>query len=105
MKTSFELVTSRPNWTWEIQLEKTAVIPIGGNYDINDKLCPELALSWEDNFILPGFKIDNRLKKLNNNYEKCVKKVHEIKVGLATGSHLRATSPLQIPSYYLNLFV
>ena len=34
----------------QCNLEKTAVIPIGGNYDINDKLCPELTLSWEDNF-------------------------------------------------------
>ena len=58
--------------------EKTAVIPIGGNYDINDKLCPELALSWEDKFTLLGFQIDNRLKHLNDNYEKCFKKVHEI---------------------------
>ena len=59
-------------------MEKTAVIPIGGNYDINDKLCPELTLSWEDKFTLLGFQIDNRLKLLNENYEKCFKKVHEI---------------------------
>ena len=59
-------------------LEKTAVIPIGGNYNINDKLCPELTLSWEDKFTLLGFQIDNRLKLLNDNYEKCFKKVHEI---------------------------
>ena len=59
-------------------LEKTAVIPIGGNYNTNDKLCPELTLSWEDKFTLIGFQIDNRLKLLNDNYEKCFKKVHEI---------------------------
>ena len=29
----------------QCNLEKTAVIPIGVNYDINDKLCLELALS------------------------------------------------------------
>ena len=57
---------------------KTAIIPIGGNYDINDKLCPELALSWEDNFTLLGFQINSRLKLLNKNNEKCLKKVHEI---------------------------
>ena len=56
-------------------MKKTAVIPIGGNYD---KLYPELALSWEDKFTLLGFQIDNRLKHLNGNYEKCLKKVHEI---------------------------
>ena len=55
-------------------LEETAVIPIGGKYDINDKLCPELALSKEDKFTLLGFQNDNRLKHLNDNYEKCFKK-------------------------------
>ena len=58
--------------------EKTAVIPIGGKYDINDKLCPELALSWENKFTLLGFQIDSRLKLRNKNYEKFFKKVHEI---------------------------
>ena len=60
----------------QCNLEQNAVIPIGGNYDINDKLCPELALSWEDKFTLLGFQIDSRLKLLNKNYEKCFKKVH-----------------------------
>ena len=59
-------------------MEKTAEIPIVGNYDINDKLCPELELSWEDKFTLLGFQIDSRLKLLKENYEKCFKKVHEI---------------------------
>ena len=59
----------------QCNLEKAAVIPIGGNYDINDEICPELALSWENKFTLMGFQIDNRLKHLN---EKCFKKVHEI---------------------------
>ena len=59
-------------------LEKTAVIPIGGNYDINNKICPELALGWENKYTLLVFKIDNRLKEINDKYEKCFKKVHEI---------------------------
>ena len=59
-------------------MHKCAVIPIGGNYDINDKLCPELALTWEDKFTLLGFQRDSRLKLLNENYDKCFKKVHEI---------------------------
>ena len=33
-------------------LKKTAVIPNGGNYVIDDKLCSELALGWENKFIL-----------------------------------------------------
>ena len=58
--------------------KKTAVIPIGGNNDIKDKSCPELALSWENNFTWLGLQIDSRLKLLDENYEKCFKKVHEI---------------------------
>ena len=62
----------------QCNLEKTAAILIGGNYDINDKLCPELALSLENKFTLLGFQIDNRLKELNENSEKSLKKVHNI---------------------------
>ena len=62
----------------QCNLEKTSAILIGGNNDINDKLCPEIALSWENQLTLLGFHIDNRLEKLNENYEKCYKKVHEI---------------------------
>ena len=69
------------------------MIPIGGNYDINDKLCPELALSWENKFTLVGLQIDNRLKELKKNYEKCFKKVHEIS--------RRWASPPCIPSFAL----
>ena len=55
----------------QCNLDKTSVIPIGGNYDIEDKLCPELALSWENNFTLLGFQIDTKLEKLDVNYKKC----------------------------------
>ena len=51
----------------QCNLEKTSVIsyPIGDKYDITDKLCPELAVSWENEFTLLGFQIDSRLKKLD----------------------------------------
>ena len=62
----------------QCNLDKNSVIPIGGNFDIEDKLCPELALSWENNFTLLGFQIDNRLEKLDVNYKKCYQKIHEI---------------------------
>ena len=38
-------------------------------------LCPELELSWKNNFTLLGFQIDNRLEKLDVNYKKCYQKV------------------------------
>ena len=62
----------------QCKLENTSVIPISGNYDINDKLCLELALSWENMFTLLRFQIDSRLKKLNVNYEKCFTRTYEI---------------------------
>ena len=77
-------------------MEKTAVIPIGGNYDINDKLCPELALSWEDKFTLLGFQIDSRLKLLNDNYESAEDR-------LDTDSRLKAASQLPRPIYLRSL--
>ena len=74
----------------QCNLEKTAVIPISGNYDINDKLCLELALSWE-----------NRLKDLNDNNEKCFKKVMKSAGdGKGTDSHLKAVLQLLRPSFY-----
>ena len=62
----------------QCNMEKTAVISISGNYDINHKLCPELALRWEDKFTVLGFQIDGRLKLLDDTMQKCFKKVHEI---------------------------
>ena len=61
----------------QCNLDKTSVNPIQSNFDIEDKLCPELAFSWENNFTLLGFQIDNRLEKLDVNYKKCYQKIHE----------------------------
>ena len=49
---------------YQCNLDKTFVILIGGNYEIEDKL-PELALSWENNYTLHEFQIDKRLEKLD----------------------------------------
>ena len=62
----------------QCNLEKTSVIPIGGNFDTSDRLCPELGLNWESEFTLLGFQIDSRLNKLNDNYKKCFQCVHAI---------------------------
>ena len=52
-------------------VDKTVVIPIGANTDKKDVICPELGVSWDNNFRLLGFDIDNKLEKLNENFEKC----------------------------------
>ena len=54
--------TSNPRKTHDILGDKHCYDPNWWYYDINDKLCPELALSWENKFTLLGFKIYNRLK-------------------------------------------
>ena len=85
----------------QYNLEKSAVIQIGGDYDINDKLCPELALSWENKFTLLGFQIDNRLKDLNDNYEKCFKKVHKIgrRYRLSQKGHITIAKTFLLPQF------
>ena len=62
----------------QCNLEKTSVIPIGGNFDTSDKLCPELSLKWESEFTLLGFQIDSRLNNYDVNYQKCFERVHAI---------------------------
>ena len=62
----------------QCNLEKTSVIPIGGNFDTSDKLCPELNLKWESEFTLLGFQIDSRLSNLDANYQKCFERVHAV---------------------------
>ena len=47
-------------------VEKTKVIPIG-NFDKEDKICQDIKLTWEDDFILLGFYIDNKLENLKQN--------------------------------------
>ena len=59
-------------------LDKTSVIPIGTNTNINDKLCQELNLVWEENFTILGFEIDNKLSNLEKNYTKIKEKIKSI---------------------------
>merc|ERR1712059_247596 len=38
-----------------------------GNFDRENKICQDINLSWEDEFTLLGFQIDNRLENLKQN--------------------------------------
>ena len=49
-------------------IDKTVVIPIGTNTDINDKLCPDLGMTWCDSFKILGFHIDSKLKNSGNKF-------------------------------------
>ena len=51
---------------------------LGCIFDIEDKLCPKLTISWENKFTLLEFQIDSRLKKIKKNYSKCFEKMHKI---------------------------
>ena len=48
----------------QCNLEKTSVIPIEGNFDTSDRLCPELALNWVSEFTLLRFQINSRVLRL-----------------------------------------
>ena len=59
-------------------MEKTSVIPIGTNTNITDKLCTDLNMVWEDTFTILGFEMDNKLEKLDKNYQKIKDKLKSI---------------------------
>ena len=48
---------------------ETVVMPLRGNFDINDKLCPDLVLNWDNQFTIVSFEIDSKLEMLNDNFE------------------------------------
>ena len=56
-------------------LDKTSVIPIGQISDKNEQLCKDLKMVWEESFTILGFEIDNKLKKLDTNYDKIKEKI------------------------------
>ena len=51
-------------------IDKTKVIPFGHNFNIKDILYKEIPLEWEDSFTLLGINIDNKLLKLDRNFDK-----------------------------------
>ena len=59
-------------------LDKTNVITYGNFFDPGCKICPYLDVNWVDNFKLLGIKIDNKLEKLNINFEKALAKAQNI---------------------------
>ena len=59
-------------------LDKTHVIPIGRLNDSKDIICPELGMTWSDNFTILGFDIDNKLRNLNSNFTKIQDKIKGI---------------------------
>ena len=59
-------------------VEKTVVIPIGGNFDPTDTLCNELKLTWDTQFTILGFDIDNKLENLDKNLLKITDKVNRL---------------------------
>merc|ERR1711891_37144 len=60
-------------------LDKTFVVPVG-NFR-KDNMCSDLDLKWVDEFKVLGIIIDNKLKKLRQNFDIIYDKV-EKKAGL-----------------------
>merc|ERR1711872_156388 len=59
-------------------LDKTNVIPYGKFFNPGQKICPDLDVKWVDNFKLLGIEIDNKLEKLNINFDKALAKAQNI---------------------------
>ena len=55
-----------------VKKKKTIVIPIGQNTDVNDRICTELNLEWNNKFTLLGFNLDSTLSSLDENFDKCM---------------------------------
>ena len=56
-------------------IDKTSVIPIGKLDDKNDQICKDLKMVWDNKFTILGFEIDNKLEKLDTNFEKVKEKI------------------------------
>ena len=54
-------------------MDKTFVIPVG-NF-AKENMCQDLNLKWMDSFTVLGITIDNRLKELQNNFQRIYDKV------------------------------
>ena len=49
-------------------MDKTFVIPVGDF--AKENMCQDLKLKWMDSFTVLGITIDNRLKELQNNFQR-----------------------------------
>ena len=45
-------------------------MPLGGNFDIYDKICPEINLKWVSSFTLLGLVVDQKLEDLAKNFNR-----------------------------------
>ena len=59
-------------------IDKTHIIPIGEKSNKNEQICKDLKMVWDDTFTILGFEIDNKLKKLDTNYEKVKAKIQAL---------------------------
>ena len=90
----------------QCNLDKTSVIPIGTEMDITDDniLCPDLDLTWETEFVILGFQIDNKLEKLSVNFKKCNDKVKALIVkwgayNLSINGRVTIVKSVLLPQY------
>merc|ERR1711940_34436 len=90
----------------QCNLEKTSVIPIGLHHDINDDntLCPDLKLTWETEFTILGFVIDNKVQKLDSNFNKCDDKVKSLitkwrSYNLSVNGRVTIAKAILLPQY------
>ena len=67
-------------------------------------LCPDLELKWETEFTILGFVIDNKLQKLDKNFDKCDEKVKTLIIkwrayNLSINGRITIAKSILLPQY------
>ena len=83
-------------------LDKTFVIPVG-NF-AKGTMCEDLNLKWVDSFTVLGITIDNRLKYLQDNFQRIYEKVDKkigtwIRYGLTFQGRITVAKTLLLSQY------
>ena len=83
-------------------MDKTFVIPVGDF--AKENMCQDLKLKWMDSFTVLGITIDNRLKELQNSFQRIYDKVEKkigfwIRYGLTVKGRITLAKSLLLSQY------
>lgn len=71
-----------------LNIGKTKAVWFGTNPAITQKLCPDIELEWDTEFVLLGIIFDSQLEKMERNYHN---KLNDIKKLLGAWFHRHLT--------------
>ena len=61
-----------------ISLKKTKAVWFGSSHDSNIELCPDLNLQWSKSFTLLGIDFDNKLERMQDNFNRKIIKIEKL---------------------------